>query len=78
MKGLWTRPVDKMLQPHLDAQVKATLYQKEAIESSTNPAQAQLWVAIANLSQQVLELHRQIKYLEKTLKETLPGKKEKE
>ena len=79
MKDLWTKLPDKILLPHLEAQVKATLYQKGAIESSRNPAHAQLWVAIANLSQQIIELNRRIKYIEQVLKDSLKyEKKEKE
>ena len=72
----WKDKLDSGTRKHLEAQLKETLRNKKAILDSNDKKNAQLWVAVAGLSQQVLDLSLRIKFLEKALQETIGKKKE--
>ena len=65
----WRDYVDPMIKDHLEFQIKESAYHKEAINNAENKGNAQLWIAIANLSKQVFNLNLRIKYIEKLMKE---------
>ncbi len=70
----WREKVDPMIKNHLEIQIKESMKNKEAIKESSNPANAQLWCAIANLSKQNFNLELRLKYLERLLREVLKSK----
>ena len=65
----WTKSVDPIIKEHLDLQVKEAVKFRNSYLKSKNPANAQLWVAIANLSKHMFNLELKIKYLEGALKD---------
>ncbi len=72
----WKDNLDNSTRKHLEAQLKETLRNKKAILNSNDKKNAQLCVAVAGLSQQVLDLSLRIKFLEKALQETIGKKRE--
>ncbi len=65
----WRRYVDPLLREHLLAQINETRDQKKAIVKASNKANAQLWIAVANLSKQVFDLNLKLNYLERALQD---------
>ncbi|MCD4666686.1 hypothetical protein K8R47_02645 [archaeon] len=65
----WRDLVDPIIKDHLEIQIKETMSNREAIEKSSNSQNAQLWIAVANLSKQFFNLNLRIKYIEKLMKE---------
>jgi|SRR3989344_3886970 len=65
----WRKSVDPIIKEYLDLQVKEANKFRNSYLKSKNPANAQLWVAIANLSKHIFNLELKIKYLEGTLKD---------
>lgn len=70
----WVNTIDPLLRPYLEAQIKETLKYKQEIKSAGNPREAQLWCAIARLSQQNHLLNNRIKTIEKSLIKLLEQK----
>ncbi len=68
----WRDSVDKAIKTHLEAQINATTLHKESYNESKSPSNAQLWIAIANLSKQIMDLTIKNRFLENALRETLP------
>lgn len=64
----WKEKIDNVVKEHLDLQIRKTYDQEEAFNKASNRANAQLWVAIANLSREIFELNLKLKYLERQLK----------
>ena len=73
----WKQKLDNMIKEHLDIQIRKSFEQEEAFNSATNKANAQLWVAIANLSKELFDLNLKIKFLEKKLETKKTSKKTK-
>ena len=71
----WRKYVNHGLKSHLEAQIKASSQHKKAYICSKNPANAQLWIAIAGLSKQIFDLNLKFDYLERALRD-VAGKKE--
>lgn len=67
----WRENVDPLIKEHLEAQIRETTKHQSTYLQSKNPQGSQLWVAIANLSKQILSLSLRVKYMEKVLKDTL-------
>lgn len=65
----WRKNVDPIIKEYLDLQVKESNKFKNAYSKAKNPANAQLWIAIANLSKHIFSLELKIKYLEGTMKD---------
>ncbi len=65
----WTKQVDPIIKDYLDIQVKEANKFKNAYLKSKNPANAQLWIAIANMTKHIFSLELKIKYLEGTIKD---------
>ena len=65
----WIKNVDPIIKEHLDLQVKEAVKFRSAYLKSKNPANAQLWIAIANISKHMFNLELKIKYLEGTIKD---------
>ncbi len=75
----WREKINPIIKSHLETQIKETTAHKEAYSKAKEPTKAQLWIAIANLSRQIFDLHLRIKVLEKALADMKPkGKKEKD
>lgn len=68
----WRDKVDASIKDHLEVQIAEATKHKGAYKKSKDPANAQLWCAIANLSKQIFEINLRMKYLENVVKETLP------
>ena len=71
MVNHWRKRIDKTIKPYVEAQIKAAAHHKDAYNQAQDPSNAQLWIAIANVSKQLLDLHHQVAYLEKALKDSL-------
>lgn len=69
MKETWRDNIENYLKKHLELQIIEASKHSGAYSKSSNPSNAQLWVAIANLSKQLFETNLRIKFLEKTLHE---------
>lgn len=67
----WREYVDLIIKDHLEAQVKQTLQYKDAYNKAHDKGKAQLWVAIANLSKQIITLELKTKYIENVLKDII-------
>lgn len=72
---VWRKKIDPMLKPYLEVQIKETLKNRSALKESKNPGNAQLWLAIANLSKQLFEAHVKMKVLENAVKELIAEKR---
>jgi len=72
----WRKKTDPIIKEHLEAQIKESYIHKKAYSEAKDPKNAQLWIAVANLSKQVFDLNLKVKFLEKTLRE-ISGKKSK-
>jgi len=72
----WRDNVDKTIKNHLELQIKETANYSSSYNKAKNPANAQIWIAIANLSKQIFDLNLKIKFLEKALQEIAKPKKE--
>ncbi len=68
----WRTKVDPSIRDHLEVQIAEAAKHKQAYKFSKDPAKAQLWTAIANLSKQLAELNIRMKYLENAVKQALP------
>ena len=67
----WRKKIDPSIKDHLEIQIKESAKHRNVIELSENPTNAQLWVAIANLSKQLFDINLKITYLERALRESL-------
>jgi len=67
----WRENVDPLIKEHLEAQIRETTKYQTTYMQSANPQNAQLWVAIANLSKQIFNINLKIKYMEKLIKDVL-------
>ena len=84
----WHEKLNPIVKDHLDALIKDTYSEKKAYNKAKSPSNAQLWVALANLSSEnaslmkenkalkemILTLNQKYKFLEKVLRETGPRK----
>lgn len=74
MPKTWRDTVDPSIRGYLEMQVKETSRHKNSYRLSENPSNAQLWVAIANLSKQLFDINLKLNYLERALRD-IAGKK---
>ena len=74
----WKEKLDSKTRKHVEAHLRATFGSRDAIINSKDKKTAQLWVAIANLSEEILKLNMKIKFLEMVLKESIGKKNKKE
>ena len=65
----WRDSVDKTLKDHLELQIKEAAKYSEAYGKAKNQGQAQLWIAVSNLSREIFNLELKIKFLEGALKD---------
>ena len=65
----WRKNVDPIIKEYLDLQVKESNKFREAFSKSKHPANAQLWIAIANLTKHIFNLELKLKYLEGTIRD---------
>ncbi len=68
----WREKVDPSIKDHLEVQIAEAAKHKEAYKEAKEPANAQLWCGIANLSKQISELSMRLKYLENAVKQAMP------
>ncbi len=66
---VWRKNVDPIIKGYLDLQIKETTKFKEAYSKAKNKPNAQLWIAIANMTKHIFNLELKIKYLEGTIKD---------
>jgi len=71
----WKENLDPIIRQHLERQIGETVKYKTTYNISSNPGNAQLWIAIANLSKELFEISLRLKHLEGILKK-IEGKKE--
>lgn len=67
----WRARVDPQIRNHLEKHVVESAKHKKAYMESKNPANSQLWVAIANLSREIVDVSLKLKYLEGTIKDLI-------
>ena len=65
----WRKNVDPIIKSYLDIQVKESNKFRNAFSGAKNPANAQLWIAIANMTKHTFNLELKIKYLEGTIRD---------
>jgi len=65
----WRKNVDPLIKDHLELQIKESYREKKAYSKAKDKPNAQLWVAIANLSKQFFDLNLKVKFLEKALRD---------
>ncbi|MDO8628697.1 MAG: hypothetical protein Q7R56_03000 [Nanoarchaeota archaeon] len=65
----WREKVHEKVKQHLETQISQTVQHKDAYERAEDPALAQLWVAVANLSRQMYELNVKIAMFDEALRE---------
>ncbi len=73
----WRNEIDSLLKPHLEAQIKESLRYKDIFKKAEKPREAQLWCAVARLSQQNYILKNRMKKMENVILELLEDKKDK-
>jgi len=70
----WKKNIDPLLKTHLEKQIAESLRHRSVYNLAKNPANAQLWVAITNLSKELFDINLKLNYLERALQETLSKK----
>ena len=65
----WRKNVDPLIKEHLELQIKESYREKKAYSKARDKPNAQVWVAVANLSKQVFDLNLKVKFLEKALRD---------
>lgn len=65
----WRDLVDPLIKDHLEVQIKEASRHKKAYDQAANKGDAQLWIAIANISKQTFNIELKIKYLERLLQD---------
>ena len=68
----WKEKVDPSIKTHLERQIGESIKHREAYENAKNPANAQLWITIANLSKEIFDINLKLNYLEKAIKNIAP------
>lgn len=74
----WKENLDPIIRDHLEMQLRDSLKHKDAFDKSSNPSNAQLWCAVANLSKKLFELNLKVDFLERTIKDIVQEKTIKE
>ena len=65
----WRKHIHPELREHLEMQIRNTFNHKKAYESADNRGNAQLWVAIGNLSKQLSKIEKRLQEIEGVTKE---------
>ena len=65
----WRKNVDPIIKDYLDLQVKETVKFRDAYSQAKNKADAQLWIAVANMTKHLFNLELKIKYLEGAIRD---------
>ncbi len=63
----WKLGVEQNIRTHLEKQIGETIRHRKSYDNADNPANAQLWIAIANLSKEIFNLNLKISHLEKII-----------
>ena len=73
----WRKSVPSSIKNHLEFQIKESSKYKPIYSKSKNPSNAQLWIAVSNLSRQIFDLNLKLNYLEGVFRENMqkPAKK---
>ena len=71
MKTNWRADIEESLRKHLEFQILEANRHSYAYNNSQSPSNAQLWVAIANLSKDIFETNLRIKFLEKAVSDVV-------
>lgn len=74
-KSNWRKSVNLSIKDYLESLVEEVHQHRESYKKSKNPANAQIWCALANISKQIFDLNLKLKLLEKALKDNLDAKK---
>jgi len=73
----WRNELDPIIKDHVEARIKQSAENKEALLNSKYPRESQLWASLGYLSKELSETKIRLKYLEKVLEETLKTNKKK-
>ena len=69
MPKTWRNLVDPSIRGYLEMQIRESSRHKNAYRLSSSPSNAQLWIAIANLSKQMFDINLKLNYLERALRD---------
>ncbi|MGB9707854.1 MAG: hypothetical protein ACPLXC_00800 [Candidatus Pacearchaeota archaeon] len=72
----WRKGLSKELRYHLEKIILESYSHKHAITHAKDKGKAQLWVALAILQKKITELELKTAYLERTLQQFFPRKKQ--
>ena len=74
----WKKKLDKKTQENVTEQIRGTLKHKNAYKKAKDPSIAQLWIAVANLTQELQATQEKLKKLQpkEKKKATKQNKKE--
>ncbi len=67
----WRSKLDGITRKHLELQLREAYKYNKAYNLSKNSSNAQIWVAVANLSRQIFEMNLRMNVLERALKDTI-------
>jgi uncharacterized protein (DUF2225 family) len=73
----WRNQIDPTIKDHVEARVRQSAENREAILEASNPREAQLWIALGHLSKELTDANMKLRYMEKVLADTLKAKKKK-
>ncbi len=73
----WRDEINPAIKAHIEARIRQSAENRDAVLAARNPREAQLWIALGNMSREITEANLKLKYLEKALADTLQVKKKK-
>jgi len=76
---IWREKVDNGLRGHLEKSINETIRYKHVYGEAKDSGNAQIWIAVANLSKQIFDVNLKLTYLERALRDIAmakSGKKE--
>ena len=73
----WRNEIDPVIRNHVEARIKQSAEDREALLEAKKPREAQLWITLGHLSKEMSDMNLRLKFLEKALTETLKSKKKK-
>ena len=69
MANNWRDSVDASIRSFLEMQIREASRHKSSYKLSSSPSNAQLWIAVANLSKQLFDINLKLNYIERALRD---------
>ncbi len=70
----WRENLEPAVRLHLEKQINESHKQRKAYLSAGSSGNAQLWIAVANLSRQLFDVNLKLNYLEKVVRDSMVSK----